>query len=103
MRYLEASINGLGLTEMFEDITESIVFPRFQLSDTNSEQQQIEDTNVAYRKEKKSKRPDNSDNSASDNEAGDNKKAGQNVTQSFRLDDDLDCSYWGTPKKKCSC
>jgi hypothetical protein len=28
MRYLEASINGEGLKEMFEDITEKIVNPR---------------------------------------------------------------------------
>ena len=31
-----------------------------------------------------------------------NNKNGGNVTQSFRLDDELDTSYWGTPKKKCS-
>ena len=53
MQYLEASISGEGLKEIFEDITEKIIFPRFALSETNSEQQQLEDTDVAYRKEKK--------------------------------------------------
>ena len=38
MRYLEASINGEGLKEMFEDITEKIVFPRIAASETLSEQ-----------------------------------------------------------------
>ena len=38
MRYLEASINGEGLNEIFEDITEKIVFPRIAASETNSEQ-----------------------------------------------------------------
>tara|TARA_B110000285_G_scaffold171389_1_gene191874 strand:+ start:586 stop:705 length:120 start_codon:yes stop_codon:yes gene_type:complete len=39
MQYLEASISGEGLKEIFEDITEKIIFPRFALSETNSEQQ----------------------------------------------------------------
>tara|TARA_B110000285_G_scaffold213702_1_gene258286 strand:- start:78 stop:254 length:177 start_codon:yes stop_codon:yes gene_type:complete len=58
---------------------------------------------VAYRKEKKGiKKSDGGDNSASDNETGGN-KGGHDVTKSFRLDESLDCSYWGTPKSKCKC
>ena len=37
MPYLEASINGEGLNEIFEEITEKIVFPRIAVSETVSE------------------------------------------------------------------
>ena len=37
MQYLEASINGEGLAEMFEEITAKIVFPRLTASEADSE------------------------------------------------------------------
>ena len=74
MRYIEASVTGEGLKEVFEGLTEKILTSKGSLRE--SDRLQAEDTAVAYRKDKKQK-DKNLDHSASDNE---DKKNGPNMS-----------------------